>query len=65
MAFDWQNLVALSVVFAAATYIVRCAWRQFATRKPTSGCGACGSCPSSKTAAQELVPLDVHRRNTQ
>lgn len=65
MTFDWQNLAALTAVFAAALYVARRAWRQFAGRRPTSGCGACASCPGDKTSGRQLVSLSrvIDRRS--
>jgi hypothetical protein len=62
MSFDWQNLAALTAVFAAAFYVARRAWRQFVSRRSTSGCGACPSCPNENAAPRELVPLTLGKK---
>lgn len=52
MAFDWQDLAALAVVFIAAAYIARHTWRSFAPAPRTSGCGHCSACPASQRIIQ-------------
>lgn len=55
MNLDWQNMTALAVVFTAAAYIVRHAWRSFAPARAASGCGHCSACPTSRRTVQ-LTP---------
>ncbi|MFO0849239.1 MAG: FeoB-associated Cys-rich membrane protein [Gemmataceae bacterium] len=44
---DWQLLTVGGVVFAAAGYLARSAWRTWVGR-PKAGCGSgCGGCPTS------------------
>jgi hypothetical protein len=51
MNLGWQDLVALAIVFAAASYLLRLAWRAVG-RKAEAGCGsACGKCPAGTNAA--------------
>jgi hypothetical protein len=50
MNLGWQDVAALGIVFAAATYLSRLAWGAF-TRKAKSGCAAgCGSCPAQSSS---------------
>jgi hypothetical protein len=44
--FDWQDVAALAIVFAAATSLVRRAWRKMSARRPIMGCAHCSACPS-------------------
>lgn len=46
MSFDWQNLAALAVVFSAAVYVARHAWRSFAPAP--RGCGSCSACSAKR-----------------
>jgi hypothetical protein len=47
----WQDLIALAIVFAAAGYLFRLAWRAVG-RKAEAGCGtACGKCSGGANAA--------------
>ena len=57
MTFDWQNLVALTIVVAAAFYVARSAWRQLAARRPPRGCGVCSSCPAGTRDGATHVKL--------
>jgi hypothetical protein len=61
-----QNILALFVVGAAVGYLVRRAWRYFAARKQSVGCGsACGGCAAgegSKIVTKPLVSVDSLRR---
>jgi hypothetical protein len=45
MTFDWQNLVVLAIVAAAAMYIARVGWTSLVARK-TTACGGCRNCAS-------------------
>jgi hypothetical protein len=54
----WQDLIALSVVLAAAAYLARLAWRAVVgTRESTCGTG-CARC-SARTAGSSTVPEEV------
>jgi hypothetical protein len=54
MTLDWQLLVTLAIVTAAAWYVGRSFWRSMHPSK-----GACGGCSCSKpaTAAPEQAKL--------
>jgi hypothetical protein len=47
MNLDWQNLIVLAIVAAAAVYIARLAWTSITARK-ASACGACRNCGTSE-----------------
>lgn len=52
MSFDWQNLAALAVVFGAAVYVARHAWRSFAPApRASGGCGSCSACSAKRHRA--------------
>jgi hypothetical protein len=57
--FDWQNVVALTVVAVAAAYVARHGWRALASRPSRPGCGGCSSCPSKTAGGREFVSLTV------
>jgi hypothetical protein len=44
--FDWQDIVAVSIVFAAAASLARRAWRKMSARRPVVGCTHCSACSS-------------------
>lgn len=50
-----QNLIALAAVALAVGYLARAGYRVMA-RPKGSGCGACGSCPVSKTDGETTSP---------
>ena len=54
----WQDILALTCVALAVTYIVWRVVRKLAKRAPP-GCGSCSSCPGSDAgpARQPLVSL--------
>ena len=57
MTADWQNIAAISLVLAAAGYIMRRAWLVVANRGK-AGCGTgCEKCPTAKPAAK-LVQIE-------
>jgi hypothetical protein len=57
MNVDWQNLLAIGLVVAAASYIARRAWLVVASRGK-AGCGTgCEKCPSARPAAK-LVQIE-------
>jgi hypothetical protein len=45
MADMVQNVLAVSLCLAAASYVAWCAWRAVSSHK--AGCGTCGSCSTS------------------
>jgi hypothetical protein len=57
-AFGWQDVVAATLVMAAAGYVSR---RVGTMLRPTnrSGCASCQSCPHSVAAERELVQLNI------
>ena len=56
MAFDWQNIVALTVVAVASAYIARWVWRSVG---PTStGCGSCSKKSDAQPIARQIVSVD-------
>jgi hypothetical protein len=62
MIVEWQSVVVLSLVAAAAVYVARRAWRTIVERK-AAGCGGCGTCGAAKQAqpvsiigVDQLVP---------
>lgn len=58
MNYNWQDLVALSLVLAAVIYLGWQTWR-FIARKKSAGCSSgCASCPTGKSTGQQLVTLD-------
>ena len=52
--FDWQDVVALAIVFAAAALLVRRAWRTMSVRRPV-GCTHCSACPGG--GQKQLVTI--------
>ncbi len=61
---NWQDLIALAIVAAAAGYLVRRGWLTF-VRKRAGGCGAgCGSCAAGSNQAEgkPLVTIGEIRR---
>lgn len=46
MNIDWQTVIAVGLVVAAAGYLAYSGWKVIA-RKRAGGCGTCSSCPSS------------------
>ena len=56
--FDWQDVVALSIVFAAAASLVHRASRKLSARRPVVGCTHCSACPSGGDHKQ-LVTVTV------
>lgn len=67
-AFDWQMLITLVLVGAAAHSVVLRVRRLFAGQSSSGACGSggCGSCPSNQQAGDSaagrslpLVSLDV------
>lgn len=61
MNFDWQNMAAVAVVLAAATYLARRGWRQFAARRPITGCSHCSSCSNGAQGERPFVSLTVDK----
>jgi hypothetical protein len=58
MSANWQDLLAIGLVLAAASYIARRAWLVVANRGQ-AGCGTgCEKCPSAKPAAAKLVQIE-------
>ncbi len=54
MDFGWQDLAALGIVLASASYLARLAWNAL-TRKQSAGCGSgCGGC--STQAVNPIMP---------
>lgn len=53
---DMQNLAALGLIAAAATYVVRRVFRMGRNKKLVT-CGACGQC-SAATSKKQLISLD-------
>jgi hypothetical protein len=67
--FDWQLIVALLAVAAAAAFLVRRALRLLQSgRQPGHACGSCGVCPtdspSSAAAPSSFVPLETLSRRS-
>ena len=62
MPFDWQNLIAMALVLAAAVYLAVRGWRQFA-RKKAAGCGSVRQLSGvAETASkQPLVQISASR----
>jgi FeoB-associated Cys-rich membrane protein len=62
MGVNWQDLVALVIVFAAAAYLTRGLWRPRA-KATSGGCasGGCGSCPLQKETVT-VISLSVDSR---
>jgi len=61
MGINWQDLVALCIVFAAAGYLGSIAIGAL-TRKSSKGCGsACGKCSGTSEVTfgtpQQVVPI--------
>jgi hypothetical protein len=53
-----QNILALLIVASACGYLMRKAWRYFAARKQSVGCGsACGGCAAGSKSLGEAKPL--------
>ncbi len=57
MSFDWQSLVVVAIVLAAAGYLAVGAWRSVARRK-AAACGACGDCAHS-AGGRQVVSIDL------
>jgi hypothetical protein len=58
MIANWQDLLAIGLVLAAAGYISRRAWLVVANRGK-AGCGTgCAKCPTAKPAAAKLVQIE-------
>lgn len=58
MVFDWQDVVALTIVFAAAVSLVHRAWRTMVARRSATGCTRCSGC-SSGGGQKELVSVSL------
>jgi hypothetical protein len=60
MNMNWQDLVALAVVFAAAGYLGRLVWGAI-TRRSSQGCGSacarCSAATASTLAREQLVSI--------
>jgi hypothetical protein len=56
MDFDWQNLVALTLVLVAAVYLVRCLWRRSGA-KNAGCCASCAGCSAVHQTEQQLLTL--------
>jgi hypothetical protein len=61
--FDWQLIVALLAVAAAAAFLVRRALSLLQSGGKAGGaCGTCGACPSgtksSTHASESFIPLE-------
>jgi hypothetical protein len=53
---NWQDLIAIAIVTAAALYLARQAWLLIVRKQ--SGCGGgCKSCPTSGESTAEGKPL--------
>lgn len=55
MFFDWQNIVAIGLVAAAAGYLGRRGWLALARRR--AGCGACSNCPAETVQSADGKPF--------
>lgn len=55
MNLDWQDLLTLGLIAAAAAYVVRRLWR-LVRGKQRTGCGTCLDCPVS-SARNELISI--------
>lgn len=47
MTFDWQNLIVLLIVAAAAVYVARLAWTSIVAKR-ANACGGCRNCATSE-----------------
>lgn len=60
---DWQTVAVVAVVTGAIVYIARAIRGTFQTRRSSTGCGTCGSCPSnaatSPVTSRPIVPLEA------
>jgi hypothetical protein len=56
MTLDWQDIVALVAVAAAAVYLAARAW--MAVMRKRAGCGACATCPAENAGEKPLVSLE-------
>lgn len=54
MTTTWQDILARLMVFLAAAYVVRFAWRSLSGRS-SPGCGSCGNCPDNAMDRQPSV----------
>ncbi len=66
---DWQLIVALLAVAAAAAFLIRRALRLLrSSRESGRACGSCGGCPtdspSSAAAPSSFVPLESLTRRS-
>jgi hypothetical protein len=59
-AIDWQNLMALAIVFAALASLARRAYELFTDKSPQGCASACSGCSGSANAAPALVQLELH-----
>jgi hypothetical protein len=59
---DAQQILTLTIVAAAAGYLVRRTWRHVSGRR-IGGCGACAGCEATPgkegPAAKPLIPLET------
>jgi hypothetical protein len=55
MTIDWQNILALTAVMAAAIYLARHAWTQLVGRRPIKGCNHCAACPGRADTGHETL----------
>lgn len=56
MSFNWQDLVALAVVFAAAGYLVKLALGAVIGKSGFRSCSSCSGCASAGGNGQEPPP---------
>jgi hypothetical protein len=67
--FDWQLVVALLAVAAAAAFLIRRALNLLQSGGKAGGaCGTCGACPtalkSSTDASGSFIPLETLSRRS-
>lgn len=61
--FEWQLIIALLAVAAAAAFLIRRALRLFQSENKSGGaCNSCGACPtaphSSAHSSASFIPLE-------
>ncbi len=62
MNYDWQNVIVGLTVAAALAYLARSSWVALARRR--GGCGACSTCPATKTEEPAVVSIEPLRRDS-
>jgi hypothetical protein len=58
LTLGWQDLIALAVVFAAAAYLARLAWRGVVTKRDRACGSGCARCAANSDASPS-VPEQV------